>query len=154
MSVGSAASIAGSPVFALAGRNHLPDSPTAGATLVRGMVRFSSVPGSPIEVRALDSLAIQAKGDTHVVGQLSLVAPTVFEVGSSKGDLAVSIDGTNHVVAESTAYRVSMDEANGGSTNSPGRRGAFWIWFPIALVAAAIAIPLVLVFESPSTPGH
>jgi hypothetical protein len=124
------------------------------ATLLRGMVRFSSVPGSPLEVRALGSLVIHAKGDTQVVGQLSLTAPTVFEVGSSKGDLAVSIDGTDHVVAESTAYRVSMDDANGGSNNSPGKRGIFWIWFPIALVTAAIVIPLVLVFESPSTPGH
>jgi hypothetical protein len=124
------------------------------ATLMRGMVRFSSVPGSPLEVRALDSLVIHAKGDSQVVGQLTLMAPTMFEVGSSKGDLAVSIGGTDHVVAESTAYRVSMDDGSGGSNNSPGRRGAFWIWFPIALVAAAIAIPLVLVFESPSTPGH
>jgi hypothetical protein len=124
------------------------------ATLIHGMVRFSSVPGSPLEVRALDSLVIHAKSDSPVVGQLTLVAPTMFEVGSSKGDLTVSIDGTDHVVAESTAYRVSMDDANGGgSSKSPGRRGAFWIWFPIALVAAAIAIPLILVFESPSKPG-
>ncbi|MFZ0820752.1 MAG: hypothetical protein WAM91_11835 [Candidatus Acidiferrales bacterium] len=124
------------------------------ATLLRGMVRFSSVPGSPLEVRALDSLVIHAKGDKQVVGQLTLVGPTLFEVGSSKGDLTVSIDGADHVVAESTAYRVSMDDANGGSNNSPGRRGAFWIWFPIALVTLAVVIPLVLVFESPSTPGN
>jgi hypothetical protein len=124
------------------------------ATLVHGMVRFSSVPGSPLEVRALDSLVIHAKGENQVVGQLTLLAPTMFEIGSSKGDLAVSLDGTDHVVAEATAYRVSMDDSSGGSNNSPGKRGAFWIWFPIALVALAIAIPLILVFESPSTPGH
>lgn len=126
------------------------------ATLLQGMVRFSSVPGSPIEVRALDSLVVRAKGDTAAIGQLSLVAPTVFEVGSSKGDLAVSIDGTDHVVTESTAYRVSLDDPNGNGDpqrkKSPGRRAAFWIWFPVALVAGGTTIGLILAFMSPSKP--
>ncbi len=124
------------------------------ATLLHGMVRFSSVPGSPFEVRALDSLVVHAKGDSQVIGQLVLMSPTAFEIGSNKGDLAVSLAGTDHVVAESTAYRVSLDDSNGGPVSSPGKRGAFWIWFPIAMVALAVAIPLIFVFESPSKPGN
>jgi hypothetical protein len=119
------------------------------------MVRFSMVPGSPLEFRGLDShsLLVRPKGDAKTIGQLSLVSPTMFEVGSTKGDLAVSIEGTDHVVAESTAYRVSMtDDANGGPTNPAGRRGAFWIWFPVAVVVAATTVGLVLAFMSPSHP--
>jgi hypothetical protein len=122
------------------------------ATLLRGLVRFSSVPGSPIEVHGLESLVVRAKGDTAVIGQLSLVAPTVFEVGSSKGDLAVSIDGTDHVVAESSAYRVSLDESSGRDNHSPGRRSLLWIWLPVGLVAAGTTVGLILAFMSPSKP--
>ncbi len=125
------------------------------ATLLSGMVRFSIVPGSPIEVRALDShsLIVRAKGEAAAIGQLSLVSPTVFEVGSTKGDLAVSVEGTDHVVAESTAYRVHMEEADGGPVNPTGRRGCFWIWFPVALVVTGTAVGLALAFFcSPSKP--
>jgi hypothetical protein len=121
-------------------------------SLLQGMVRFSSVPGSPIEVRGFDSLVVRPKGETSVIGQLSLISPKVFEVGSSKGDLAVTIAGTDHVVAESTAYRVSLDDGNSGAANPAGRRGAFWIWFPIAVIIAGTTIGLVLAFCSPSKP--
>ncbi len=122
------------------------------ANLLRGMVRFSSVPGSPIEIRALNSLVIRPKSDSAVIGQLSLLAPTVFEVGSNKGDFIVTLGGTDHVVAESKAYRVSLDESNDGSRTPPGKTSALWIWLPILLVAPAIVIPIIFVFESPSSP--
>ncbi len=122
-------------------------------TLLHGKVRFSSMPGSPIEVRALDSLVVRAKGDSVAIGQLSLVAPNIFEVGSSKGDLAVSIDGTDHIVAESSAYRVGLDELIGDPTGSYGKRMAHWIWLPILMVPAATVISLIPVFESPSKPN-
>jgi hypothetical protein len=121
-------------------------------TLVQGVVRFSMTPGSPVEVRALDSLVVRAKGENAAIGQLSLVSPKAFEIGSTKGDLAVTVGGTEHDVAESQAYRVSLEEPDGGAANPAGRRGAFWIWFPIALVAAGVTIGLVLAFMSPSKP--
>ncbi|MFZ0820523.1 MAG: hypothetical protein WAM91_10665 [Candidatus Acidiferrales bacterium] len=122
------------------------------ATLQRGILRFSSVTSTPIEVRALDSLVVRAKGDTAVIGQVSLVAPAIFEVGSSKGDLLVSIDGTDHVVAESTAYRVSLDESSDGTTAQHGKGAPSWIWFPVLLAPLAIAIPVNVILESPSIP--
>ncbi|HUK31936.1 MAG TPA: hypothetical protein VLV89_12535 [Candidatus Acidoferrum sp.] len=121
-------------------------------TLQRGIVRFSMTPGSPMEVRALDSLVVRAKGENAAVGQLTLVSPKEFQIGSSKGDLAVTIDGTEHDVAQSQAYRVSLEETDSGATNPAGRRGLFWIWFPIALVAAGVTIGLVLAFLSPDKP--
>ena len=124
------------------------------ATLLKGMVRFSTVQGSPLDIRALNSVIVRAKGDTTAIGQLSLVAPTTFEVGSTKGDLEVTVDGTDHVVAESTAYRVSLNDSNGGGgiTNPAGKRSLFWVWFPIAVTAVAVAVPLILIFRSPCAP--
>ncbi|HEV3219173.1 MAG TPA: hypothetical protein VGZ48_05345 [Candidatus Acidoferrales bacterium] len=121
------------------------------AELVRGVVRFSMTPGSPLEVHALDSLVVREKGDSTAVGQLTLVSPTTFEIGSSKGTLTASIDGTEHDVAQSQAFRVSLDQPDNGQTSPTGKRGAFWIWFPIALIAAGTTIGLVIAFLSPGT---
>jgi hypothetical protein len=122
------------------------------ATLQRGLLRFSIVASTPIEVRALNSLVIRARGDSPVIGQLSLVAPAIFEVGSSKGDLLVSIDGTDYLVTESKAYRVSMDESDEGPTPPNYVKPPTWVWVPVSLAPLAIAIPLVSAFESPSNP--
>jgi hypothetical protein len=123
------------------------------ATLQRGVLRFSSVATTPIEIRALDSLVIRPKGDAAVIGQLSLVAPAIFEVGSSKGDLVVTIDGVDHVVAESKAYRVSLDEPDDDSSTTRGNAAKSSIWFPVLLVPLATAVPIVVAFESPSNPN-
>ncbi|HUK30582.1 MAG TPA: hypothetical protein VLV89_05665 [Candidatus Acidoferrum sp.] len=118
--------------------------------LLQGTVRFSSVPGSPIEIRALDSLVVRAKGDSAAIGQLSLKATNVFEVGCSKGELAVSFQGANYVVAESTAFRVILDEPNGVPLISKATGAAHWFWIPVLLATPAIAIPAILAPESPS----
>jgi hypothetical protein len=122
------------------------------AALQRGVLRFSSVSSTPIEIRALDSLVIRGKDDSAVIGQLSLVKPAIFEVASSKGDLLVSIDGTDHVVTESTAYRVSLDESNDGSAYPHGKGAKTWVWFPVLVAPLAIVIPLIFVSESSSSP--
>jgi hypothetical protein len=124
------------------------------ATLLHGVLRFSSFTDTPIEIRALDSLVVRAKGDSAVIGQVSLVAPTIFLVGSSKGDLLVSVDGTDHVVAESTAYRVRLDESNDGSPAPHGERPKRWIWIPAAVAPLLIAIPAIVITESPSSPKN
>lgn len=120
------------------------------AKLLQGTVRFSSVPGSPIEVRALDSLVVRAKGDSPAIGQLSLKAENVFEVGCSKGELTVSFQGANYEVAESTAYRVVLDAPNGVPLISKATGVKHWIWLPILLIAPLATIPIIHVFESPS----
>jgi hypothetical protein len=120
------------------------------AKLLQGTVRFSSVPGSPIEVRALDAIVLRAKGDTAAIGQLSLKQENTFEVGCSKGELALSFNGTDYIVVESKAYRVSLDEQIGEPTITPGKGMPHWVWAPILLVPPAIAIPAILVLESPS----
>lgn len=124
------------------------------ATLVSGMVRFSSVPGSLLELHTLNVVEVRAKGDTAATGQLSIVAPTAFQVGSTKGELAVSVNGIEHDVTEPSAFRVDLDDANatpGGQGPRPaGKSGGIWI--AVAAVAAGTTVAIILAFLSPSTP--
>lgn len=124
-------------------------------TVLRGDVRFASVPGSSLEVRALNRVVIRAKGDQPAIGQLSLINDNAFQIGSTKGDLVVSVNGIDHVVAESTAYRVNLDDANADPQNSRSPRAAGTsggIWLAIGAITAGTIVALVLGFESPSKP--
>ncbi len=127
------------------------------ATLVRGDVRFASMPGSNLEVRTLKSVVIRAKGDQPATGQLSLVGPGTFQVGSTKGDFDVSVNGVNHDVSESKAYQVNVDDAAGspsgsGNNNTPGAGTSGGVWIAIAIIVGGTVAALVLAFMSPSKP--
>jgi hypothetical protein len=125
------------------------------ATVVSGAVRFSSVPGSPLEVRALKAVVVRAKGEQAAVGQLSVTGPTSFQIGSTKGDLDVAVNGVEHVVEASTAYNVSLDGDNGGGQNNRSPRAAGTsggIWIAVAAIAAGTAVAIWLAFRSPSKP--
>jgi hypothetical protein len=125
------------------------------ATLVSGAVRFSNVPGSPLEVRTLKSVVVRSKGEQSSVGQLSVTGPTSFQIGSTKGDLAVSVNGVDHVVEASTAYNVNLDGDGGGGQNSRSPRAAGTsggIWIAVAVIATGTGIALWLAFRSPSKP--
>jgi hypothetical protein len=126
------------------------------ATVMSGAVRFSSVPGSPLEVRTLKAVVIHSKGDQAAVGQLSVTGPTSFQIGSTKGDLDVAVNGVEHVVEASTAYNVSLDGDNGGSDKRKGSPAAAGksggIWIAVAAIAAGTAVAIWLAFRSPSRP--
>lgn len=127
------------------------------ATLTRGDVRFASMPGSILEVRTLKSVVVRAKGNQPATGQLSLVGPTTFDVGSTKGDLDVSVNGVNHDVDESKAYQVNIDDAgapSGGNNNNQtqGAGTSGGVWIAIAIIVGGTAAALVLAFMSPSKP--
>jgi len=126
------------------------------ATVVSGAVRFSSVPGSPLEVRALKAVVVRAKGEQAAVGQLSVTGPTSFQIGSTKGDLDVAVNGVQHVVEASSAYNVSLDGDNGGSDKRKGSPAAAGtsggIWIAVAAIATGTAVAIWLAFRSPSKP--
>jgi hypothetical protein len=128
------------------------------ATLVRGEVRFASMPGSILEVRALKTVVIRAKGDRPATGQLSLISSNAFQIGSTKGDLDVTVNGVEHDVNESKAYQVTVDDSgapSGGSGNNNTTAGAGTsggVWVLVAVIAAGTVVGFVLVFESPSKP--
>jgi hypothetical protein len=126
------------------------------ATLVRGDVRFASMPGSILEVRTLKTVVIHPKGNQPATGQLSLINATTFEVGSTKGDLDVSVNGVNHDVSESKAYQVNIDDAgapSGGNNNqTQGAGTSGGVWIAVAIIVGGTAAALVLAFMSPSKP--
>jgi len=124
------------------------------ATVLSGAVRFSSVPGSLLEVRTLKAVVVRAKGDQLAVGQLSVTGPASFQIGSTKGDLDVAVNGVEHVVEASTAYNVSLDGDGGqNSRRRPRAAGASGgIWIAIAAIAAGTGVALWLAFRSPSKP--
>lgn len=124
------------------------------ATVLSGMVRFACVPGSNLEIHTLKVVEVRAKGDKPATGQLSVVASNAFQVGSTKGDLAVSVNGNERDVAESTAYRVTVEDPDPASpqiTQAAGKSTGLWI--AIGAVAAGTAIALALAFMSPSKPN-
>jgi hypothetical protein len=124
------------------------------ATLINGSIRFSSVPGSLLEVRALKSVVIHSKGDQPAVGELTVTGPTSFQVGSTKGALDVAVNGVDHTVDASTAYNVNVDGDNGGGqSGSPRAAGTSGgIWIAVAAIAAGTGVALWLAFRSPSKP--
>jgi hypothetical protein len=125
------------------------------ATLLSGAVRFALVPGSSFEVRTLNTVVVTAKDGKPASGQLSVISPTVFQVGSSKGDLDVSVNGIDSTVAESKAYQVNLDDdaQAGGSGRSPRGAGrSKGLWMIITAVIAGTGVGLWFAFQSPSKP--
>jgi hypothetical protein len=125
------------------------------AVLERGNVRFATAPGSPLTLRALnDHVGIRSKGNMVATGQLSIISPNVFEVGSIKGDLDVSVNGNDREVDESNAYRVTVPDSEpsggGGAPSTPGAGASYGIWIPISLIIAGTIAAIVLAVISPS----
>jgi hypothetical protein len=105
--------------------------------LQHGIVRFSAA-GSPLELRAL--AAIVQPGD-DASGQISIVGPSEFQIGSTKGNLNVDIDGVDKVVAESTAYDVTLEPAP-GQPDTVGGGKVRGLWILISLIALLTALGL------------
>lgn len=125
------------------------------ATLAHGMVRFAITPGSLMEIHTLKTVVVSSKDGKPAIGQLSVVGTNSFQIGSSKGDLIVSVNGINHEVAESTAFNVNLDDSDsapngGGGTVAAGKSAGVWI--AIAAIGAGTAVALALAFMSPSAP--
>jgi hypothetical protein len=124
------------------------------ATLVRGEIHFASMPGSLLEVRTLKSVVMRAKGNQPATGQLTLVGANVFQVGSTKGDFDVSVNGVDHEVDQSKAYQVTVDDGTGGSGSSstPGAGTSGGVWIAIAVIVAGTITAIVFAFLSPCKP--
>jgi len=105
--------------------------------VTHGIVRFSAS-GSPIELRALAAI-IQPGDDAS--GQVAIVGPSEFQIGSTKGNLNVDIDGEDKVVAESTAYDVTLEPVPGDPQTAGGGR-VKGLWILISLIALITALGL------------
>lgn len=105
--------------------------------LQHGIVRFSAA-GSPMELRALAAI-VQPGEDAS--GQLSIVGPSEFQIGSTKGNLNVDIDGVDKVVSEATAYDVTL-EPTPADPQTVGGGKVRGLWILISLIALLTALGL------------
>ena len=78
------------------------------ATLLRGTAVFSTANARAFVLRA--SIAeIRADSDAPTVGQVWMISPKELRVQSTRGTLAVTVDGETKLIPEATAYRVLLD---------------------------------------------
>lgn len=137
------------------------------ATLLRGVAVFTTANAKAFLLRA--SIAeIRAGSDAPTVGQVWMVSAKELRVQSTRGTLAVTVDGATKLIPEATAYRVLLDpeapppepaqESQGAGTKRrrravavfPGRNRAVYVVTTVAVLGTFFAVQEVL--ESPDRP--
>lgn len=118
------------------------------ARLETGMMRFSGAVGAPLEFRVLDAL-IRPKQPT-AAGQLAIITPNEFQVGSTSGTLSVDVDGDVRTVEESTAYDATLSSADPQMPQVAGRRRFLLLWVIISLIAFGTIFAILHARMSPS----
>jgi hypothetical protein len=113
------------------------------AVLTHGTVRFSAV-GSSMDLQAL---VANVHPEDDAAGQLSIVSGSEFQIGSTKGNLDVDLQGDDpHTVAENTAYDVTLQPvANYSDPGNPdtvggGRVKGLWILIALILLLTAAGL--------------
>lgn len=118
------------------------------ARLETGMMRFSGAAGAPLQFRVLDAL-VQPKQPT-AAGQLAVITPNEFQVGSTTGTLSVDVDGDVRTVEESTAYDATLSSADPQMPQVAGHRRFILLWVIISLIAFGTIFAILHARMSPS----
>ena len=142
-----------------------------GATLQGGTAVFSTANSKAFVLRA--SIAeIRPQTDAPTVGQVSIVNSKELLVKSTRGTLAISVDGETQIVPEGSGYRVLLDpdaNANASAAAEPaqGPRGAGtkgpggpplkagrsrFVLIAITLTSVATGIAVYEALQSPDRP--
>src|SRR5258708_2525986 len=87
------------------------DNGIPAATLLSGTAVFSTANAKAFELHAATAL-IRAESDRPTVGQVTYVSPKELRVRSTRGSLAITVDGETQIVPEATAYRVILDPSS------------------------------------------
>ena len=111
--------LSGSSSAAMAQLNGTPS-----ARLLSGTAVFSTANSKAFVLNA-STAAIRAQTDQPTVGQVTYVNDKELRVRSTKGSLAITVDGETQFVPEGTAYRVILDpDAYYAAMSSQGPRGS------------------------------
>ena len=105
------------------------------AVLQHGLVRFSAS-GSALELRVLDAIIHPHDG---AAGEVVIVGLREFQIASTKGEIAVIIDGSERLVTESAAYDVTLDAPPALPQGKPIHKRKI-LWVPITMVAFLTAV--------------
>ena len=141
---------------------------TPSATLQQGTAVFSTANAKAFVLRA--SVAeIRAETDQPTVAQVTYVNKDELIVRSTRGSMAITVDGETQTVPEGMAYRVILDPDSyptaasapqgpqgagaKGSGRPPHRAGrSRFLLIAIVLTSAATGVALYEVLQSPSRP--
>ena len=142
------------------------DNGIPAATLLSGTAVFSTANAKAFELRAATAL-IRAESDRPTVGQVTYVSPKELRVRSTRGSLAITVDGETQIVPEATAYRVILDPSSyyanedpqgpqgvgGGKYKGPRKAGrSRFLLIAIVAVSVATGVALYEAYQSPSAP--
>jgi hypothetical protein len=93
------------------------------ATLLGGTAVFSTANSKAFLLRA--SIAeIRPLTDAPTVGQVTLISPKELVVRSTRGALAITVEGETKTIAEASAYRVLLNPEPAPAAEPQGPRGA------------------------------
>jgi len=141
---------------------------TPSATLQQGTAIFSTANAKAFVLRA--SVAeIRAETDQPTVAQVTYVNKDELIVRSTRGSMAITVDGETQTVPEGMAYRVILDPDSypttaaapqgpqgagaKGNGRPPRRAGrSRFLLIAIVLTSAATGVALYEVLQSPSRP--
>ena len=123
------------------------------AVLEQGVLRFSVV-GQPLTLQALAAIIRPQQSSS---GEVLILGPKEFQIGSTKGNLDVDIDGDSRVVSEATAYDVTLVPADPDAspqTTGAGRVKGIWILIALILLLTAAGLWLALLSCSSASSSH
>lgn len=142
---------------------------TPSATLQQGTAVFSTANAKALVLRAATA-EIRSQTDAPTIGQVTYVNSKELIVRSTRGSLAVTVDGETQYVAEGMAYRVILDPGSfpeataapaqgpagagsGGRAGRPLKAGrSRFLMMAIIVTSVATGIALYEVLQSPDKP--
>jgi hypothetical protein len=140
------------------------ETPTA--TLLSGTAVFSTANAKAFVLRA-STAEIRPQTDQPTVAQVTYVSDKELRVKSTRGSLAITVDGETQIVPESGAYRVILDPSsyyagenaqgprgvgarNGGPPLKAGR--SHFLLIAIIVTGVATGVALYEALQSPDRP--
>ena len=136
------------------------------ATLLSGTAIFSTANAKAFALHA-STAVIRPEDDQPTVGQVTYVSAKELQVRSTRGSLAITVDGETQIVPEATAYRVILDPSSyyaaeaaqgpqgvGGRGNKGPLKAGRSHFLLIAIVVTSIVTGVALyeAVQSPSKP--
>lgn len=142
---------------------------TPSATLQQGTAIFSTANAKAFVLRAATA-EIRPQTDAPTIGQVTYVNSKELVVRSTRGSLAITVDGETQYVPEAMAYRVILDPDSyletsaaaaqgpagagaGGRTGRPLKAGrSRFLLLAIVVTSVATGVALYEVLQSPDRP--
>jgi hypothetical protein len=139
---------------------------TPSARLLSGTAVFSTANAKAFVLHA-STAAIRPQSDQPTVAQVTYISDKELQVRSTRGSLAITVDGETQIVPEATAYRVILDPSSYyAAENAQGPRGAGtrqggpprkagrsrFLLIAIVLTSVATGVALYEALQSPSAP--